>query len=65
MNRKIYVAPQAELVLFAPSEELAASWNWGGFNNTTNASIGTTKEVTIWQNPFDFTQSDDSYKIND
>lgn len=64
MSKKAYTAPFAELILLAPSDEIAAaSWTWGVFSGE-NAS-GTTKvNVEVWD-PFDFKQTDDSYKISD
>lgn len=48
MDKKIYVAPGAELMMFVPVEDVAASWQWGwGTYNSENASV--TGNVTIFQ----------------
>ena len=61
MANKSYKAPSAEFIYLAPQEELSAGWFWGNFK-TDNSSVKGLDTETLWQNPFDFNQSDESYK---
>lgn len=60
MNKKYYLAPEAELLMLIPEENLASSWFWGTYSPTDPASA---KTIDVWENPWDFTQDKDSYQI--
>ena len=62
MNKKCYLAPEAELLMLIPEENLASSWFWGTYSPTSTASA---KTNVVWENPWDFTQDKDSYQIKD
>ena len=64
MNRKVYVAPMADIIALYPIEDVAATaWGWGAFATPT-ASMTATKMEIEDGGLFDFNQSNDSYTLN-
>lgn len=59
MDKKIYVSPLAELVIFVPTEETATSWNWGDFAGKETASVTGLNDV--WNKPWMYDDSTDPY----
>ena len=60
MNKKCYLAPEAELLMLIPEENLAANWFWGTYDSGSNGSI---TSIDVMNNAWDFTQDKDSYQI--
>ena len=63
MTKKYYLAPEAEFLMLIPVENLAA-WSWGNYEPATGASAVTPTIETVWEKPWQFDQSDESYKVN-
>ena len=64
MDKKCYLAPCAELLMLIPGEDVASNWFWGVYAPGENASGVTSADVTVWDKAWDYSQSDESYKIN-
>ena len=61
MTKKCYLAPEAELLMLVPDENLASNWNWGLYPQADNTSITSIDVVT---DQWSFTQDKDSYQIH-
>jgi len=65
MQKKKYVAPGAEFVMLAPSEEITSwSWTWGNWKLEQNGQLVTpsvTGTQKIWINPWEHNNSNDPY----
>ena len=65
MNRKIYFAPSAELMMLVPTEEIASwQWNWDSYSGKETASIMGTLQVFENQNgnkPWEYGGKDTPY----
>ena len=60
MTKKCYLAPEAELLMLIPEENLATNWFWGTYDSGSNGSI---TSIDVMNNAWDFTQDKDSYQI--
>ena len=63
MKRKFYAAPNAEIEMFIPAEDLAAGWGWGIYKPESTASVPVGHTEDVWKETWDFSQSNESYKI--
>ena len=61
MDKKIYVAPEAELIMFVPAEDIAASWHWDVGTFGQNASV-VTGNIPIFEDKNDSWKYDGAEK---
>lgn len=66
MDKKIYTAPSAQPILFAPAENIAESnwtWQWGTwkslYQNTPVSAVEGYGE--IWPKPWEYDSTSDPY----
>lgn len=63
MNRKIYFAPSAELMMLVPTEGIAWQWTWDSYGGKETASItGTNIPIFETQDkPWEYNGADTPY----
>lgn len=66
MMKKNYLAPCAEVMLFAPSESIASGqpwwkWNWGTLEVADASANGSKLLIEEKENPWDYSNKDKPY----
>ena len=67
MNKRTYEIPQAQIILFAPAENIMSQQNpgliWDAFKSETASITGVTVETDSWKSELDFYNDKSTYKL--